>query len=544
LENNSRWLDTRAYSKNCSKSLKTANPHMRTLLTITLIIQSLHLMAQPANLVPNGGFEVHTHCPDGLSGIQIVGAPAQGVMHWFKPTNGTPDYFNTCSNNKYSDLPTNLIGHTEPKDGQACAGIALLYLNSETYKHVDYREYLCVRLRTPMEAGHTYCVGMYATPAERMNTNELCTSFPDLFAILGTRSLGIHLSDTLVLDTIGASNWYINTGIKTLPSQPQVEATEVMTDTTRWYSITGIYTAQGGEEWLTIGNFKNDSLTFLNSQIIREGAKEYCNGLFDPIVAYYFIDHVFAYDLAVPSIPVFAAYPTKWCVTDFPDTLTTIEPIASAVWSTGDINTDRIEISEPGWYTVQGTVHGCPITDSVEVVVEEPLDIMIDAPRQIANCDEEGNFQSIIMGSTAPLPNYTWNLFLPGQRNDALVRVNNAGTQVLYSTNSCGTFSDSVQILGCDPGPLYIPNAIAPGSGDDNAFFSIFGNNILVQDLQIYDVWGHRVYHATGDIGLGWDGTTSNGEACPPGVYMWVLQYKTWSFKATKTLTGDVTLIR
>jgi hypothetical protein len=89
---------------------------MRTLLTITLLCQSLHLLAQPANLVPNGGFEEYKKCAGDWSGIQIVGAPTQSVEHWFRPTNGTPDYFNACSNTEQTALPANLIGHTEPKD--------------------------------------------------------------------------------------------------------------------------------------------------------------------------------------------------------------------------------------------------------------------------------------------------------------------------------------------------------------------------------------------------------------------------------------------
>jgi hypothetical protein len=511
---------------------------MRTLLTITLLCQSLHLLAQPANLVPNGGFEEYKKCAGDWSGIQIVGAPTQSVEHWFRPTNGTPDYFNACSNTEQTELPTNLIGHTEPKDGQACAGI--LVYHSEEFDEYDYnyREYLCVRLRTPMVAGHTYCVGMYATPAERLNVRTY--SHPMTYNIFAVRSLGMFFSNTLVLDTVGASSWYISTGINTLPVEPQIVATEIMADTNRWYLITANYVAQGGEEWLTIGNFEQDTTTLSESIMIREGVNPERT-----LASYYFIDRVFAYDLEGPSPSVFAKYPTTWCTLDFPDTLRTMYPVKAAVWSTGDTYTDAIEVNNTGWYTIQGTIDGCPVVhDSVEVTNESPLEVLIDGPRLIENCGDTGIPQPVILRSTVPLPNYTWQINPWYQRFDSTTIVTDPYMIALSSSNVCGTFRDSVQVLGCKPGPLYIPNVFAPDAGNDNAFFNVFGNNILVQELQVFDVWGQRVYHAIGDLGQGWDGTTTDGQDCPPGVYMWVLRYNTWTLKASKILRGDVTLIR
>jgi hypothetical protein len=55
-----------------------------------------------------------------------------------------------------------------------------------------------------------------------------------------------------------------------------------ITDTLNWTKISGIYTAEGGEEWITIGNFFNDDETTAIEFLGGEGS----------IVSYYALDDV------------------------------------------------------------------------------------------------------------------------------------------------------------------------------------------------------------------------------------------------------------
>jgi CHU_C Type IX secretion signal domain len=515
---------------------------MRTLLTLTLIIQSLHLLAQPANLVPNGGFEDRTNCPTAWSEVPFMDEPTISVKNWFKPTNGTPDYYSTCSQSQYAGLPSNLLGFTEPKEGTSCAGLLIFHSNElDGFYFYATREYLSVRLSGPLQAGHTYCVGMYVSTAERIYGNELCHQYT-LYHVYASNALGMSLTDSLYVDTLNRNTVFAQ-ATTPLPQQAQVEAQEVMTDTTRWYLIQGSYTAQGGEEWLTIGNFKSDSALLRDMVKIREGLNMSVTCSEDQYASYVFIDQVFVYDQAGPSRSAFAQYPTGWCASNFPDTLRTNELVTSAVWSTGQTGTNAIEVTDPGWYIITGYLDGCPIMDSVEVVAESPLEVAIAGPRLIANCAPDGRTYPIEVRSTLPLPNYKWQVN-HRYRTDSVVVVRDSDPLYLTSTNDCGTFSDSVEVLGCQPGPLYIPNVFWPESGDVNGYFNVFGHNILIEEISVFDVWGQRVYHVTGEPGMGWDGRAPSGQACAAGVYLWVVRYRAWDFQPPRTLRGDVTLVR
>jgi hypothetical protein len=95
-----------------------------------------------------------------------------------------------------------------------------------------------------------------------------------LFA-LATDDIGAYISQQIP----------INSGCSFLPYQPQVENPQgnILTDSLNWTKISGIFTAQGGENYLTIGNFKDST----NTTIIDadSGNGEYNN-------AYYYIDKV------------------------------------------------------------------------------------------------------------------------------------------------------------------------------------------------------------------------------------------------------------
>jgi hypothetical protein len=67
-----------------------------------------------------------------------------------------------------------------------------------------------------------------------------------------TNGIGAYFSDTIIY-----SNNYL-----VLPFQPQINnISGVITDTVSWTLVSGEYTATGGENYLTIGNFNNDSNT-------------------------------------------------------------------------------------------------------------------------------------------------------------------------------------------------------------------------------------------------------------------------------------------
>src|SRR5690606_3787641 len=72
-----------------------------------------------------------------------------GAKNWLIPTNGTPDYFNSCSSQSMG-VPQNVIGFQEAQHGNAYVGMLTYYVFENT------REYLCSKLITPLENGKRY----------------------------------------------------------------------------------------------------------------------------------------------------------------------------------------------------------------------------------------------------------------------------------------------------------------------------------------------------------------------------------------------------
>ncbi|MFN0203717.1 MAG: T9SS type A sorting domain-containing protein [Bacteroidia bacterium] len=188
---------------------------------------------QGANLVQNPSFEDTVLVQWQYS----VYFPQQ----WNRPPNSitTPDLYmlggmqgSDCNANM-TGIPQNSLGYSFAQDGNVYLGILNMYTQGN---QVNSREYLQTQLATPLVAGATYQVGMYVKRASKCR-----------YALNG---MGILLSDTAVSQNF---NQYIN-------QTPQVQYTGTLfSDTTNWTLIQGMFVAQGGEQFLTIGNFKDDA---------------------------------------------------------------------------------------------------------------------------------------------------------------------------------------------------------------------------------------------------------------------------------------------
>ena len=108
------------------------------------------------NLVPNPDFETHSACPNGdISSGTITLAPP-----WNKPTDGTSDYFHTCSTGAFgawTGVPANVFGNQMPHSGNAYGGFHT-YIGQQ-----NLREYIQAPLLSPLVAGQAYKVSFYFT---------------------------------------------------------------------------------------------------------------------------------------------------------------------------------------------------------------------------------------------------------------------------------------------------------------------------------------------------------------------------------------------
>lgn len=222
---------------------------MKQIFTIILLLTCGICSGQ--NLVPNGDFEQYWGCPTSHSQID-------SAKFWFNPKsgsgNGDPDYYNSCSNSIVIGVPDNVAGSQLAHSGNAYSGIIVYSPNS------TLREYLEVPLTNSLIAGTCYHFEMYISSAD--------------FSRRNTDDIGVYFSDTIIQ---GSNNPL------PLPVTPQINnPSGNFPNTVNWMQVAQNYTALGGENYIIIGNFKDDSTTTLVVQNINAPY----------IRAYFYIDDV------------------------------------------------------------------------------------------------------------------------------------------------------------------------------------------------------------------------------------------------------------
>lgn len=160
------------------------------------------------------------------------GAEIYNAKYFSSPTDATPDYFNVCalpSNN--SSVPSNLGGYQMPHTGNAYGGLIGYGFNT------NYKEYIQTPLLSALENGKYYYIEYYVCLGN--------------YASVGCNNLGI-----LFTQSINYQN--INT---TMQKPNALFNSKVIVDTLNWTKINFYYKGTGTENYLIIGNFKDDSIT-------------------------------------------------------------------------------------------------------------------------------------------------------------------------------------------------------------------------------------------------------------------------------------------
>jgi len=111
---------------------------------LLLLLFSTTLVVKGQNLVPNGGFEQYTSCPNNF-------AQLDSALFWHQPTTASSDYFNQCAPLGIS-VPYNAFGFQQAHSGVAYGGIYLFTGGIP----LNYREYCETSLLSPLNAGACY----------------------------------------------------------------------------------------------------------------------------------------------------------------------------------------------------------------------------------------------------------------------------------------------------------------------------------------------------------------------------------------------------
>ncbi|MCB0696167.1 MAG: T9SS type A sorting domain-containing protein [Chitinophagaceae bacterium] len=199
------------------------------------------------NHVPNGNFEEVTSCP---SDVSQVG----NCKGWIQYTIGTPDYFNSCTNNIYISTPENSFGWQKPANGEAYVG-----MYTYTYSNLDFKEYVARQI-IPLVPGTEYEVSMSVSLANK--------------SMFATNGLGAYFFES------GPGQVSQQSTLKVTP-QVLYNYAGTIKDTANWVRLSQVFMADSAYNSIIIGCFLD------SSHILKDTvAHNFYNR------AYYYIDSV------------------------------------------------------------------------------------------------------------------------------------------------------------------------------------------------------------------------------------------------------------
>ena len=196
---------------------------IKSIFVFALVIFTQAFCAQ--NLLENSSFEDKTYCPGNFNQQEI-----KTVKQWWQASQGTPDYFNVCS--EKVGIPNNMFGSQQAKEGEGYIGLVTYSKGSNR----NYREYLQTKLTRPLVSGELVCIEMYISAA------DYCCYVTDGFGAIVSKNKIAHEKN----------------GVISMPQSMSNPVLHMLDEASSWVLLSDVFTAIGGEEYLTIGNFKQD----------------------------------------------------------------------------------------------------------------------------------------------------------------------------------------------------------------------------------------------------------------------------------------------
>ena len=207
------------------------------LLPLTFYLLPFTSNAQE-NLIYNPSFEEYLACPQK---IEPYGYMSE-VIAWWQPTGGSADYYHKCGS-RHCTVPKNKLGKQMPRTGLGMVGI----YTSKT----DYREYIQTELKSELIKDETYRLSFWVSLSEY--------SSGSVASLGGLFTQDILMEDTREILTNKTTKKHDNGVSQSISTylRPQVVNSyeNPLIDVENWLKIEGEFKAEGGEKFLTIGNF-------------------------------------------------------------------------------------------------------------------------------------------------------------------------------------------------------------------------------------------------------------------------------------------------
>lgn len=443
------------------------------------ILFSIQIQAQ-YNLVPNPSFEDYNACPVSISGFSYTADTY--VDLWLSGHGGTSDYFNACAADfTQVSVPDNLFAEDQPAHtGDAYGGFWTdLYDNNSFI----YREYVQVQLISPLVAGECYYVEFWSAPATQSDF------FGDAHAT--TDAIGAYF------DTEKVGDGFSSDVLDVIPQIDNNATGNYINPPGEWTKICGYFEAEGGEEWICIGNFHPDDevevvaydggtldatplvYLFVDDVLVTPVDSLAASLINDTVVCAPFEMHaiscgdnyLWSTGETTESITIYESG-TYWvqietscgviadtadvlfvyepeitsntdihiCFTELPYTLEAFDGYDYYNWNTGE-TTPNITITEAGIYYVTGFTECVTFVDTFSVDVTEPLSPGLDLGPDTLVCAAAGSW-SITLSAPTGFTDYVWST---GETENAIT-VTEQGIYSVTITTECETFSDAINI--------------------------------------------------------------------------------------------------
>lgn len=420
------------------------------------------------NLIPNYSFEGYTACPSFASQLNLA-------QPWVNPNSGTPEYFNGCADfNTGVSVPKQPTGgFQEAQSGQAYAGI-FTYRNDAN----NIREYIQAPLFDPLEAGECYYFEMFV-------------NMPNDHRYAGNR-IGVYFSN-------GGLN---SAGVQYFDVEPHIEndPSVIFSDTARWVRVEGYFTALGGEDHITIGNFRSDDET----QIVD----------FNPTAWYNTSSYLLIDNVSLIKASFQASLDDAYYCDINEVTLDVTQVDSRYTWQDGSV-LPTFKVTESGVYSVEITRGSCVASLQAEI-------LLLYHP--------EPNLQdtTICLGYElkiepgGPEGQYIWS----SGSTERTLSTDSEGLYWVEVSNECGLARDSMELSTYDCGcEVFLPSAFTPNQDalNDDLYIAVDCPKMVDFRFMVFNRGGELIYETT-DPFIRWDGTYS-GRDCPPGVYTYTLSY-------------------
>ncbi|MCX6164272.1 MAG: gliding motility-associated C-terminal domain-containing protein, partial [Ignavibacteriae bacterium] len=455
------------------------------------------------NFVVNPSFENYTNCPSNFGQIYYAYSWSDCLKGM-----GSTDYYNICNTSTWM---IQFINIQHPRTGNGEAG-GYMY---GSWLGDNYRDYIMGNLSDSLKYNKRYCGGFYTS---LLNT---CKGAVD--------NIGMFFSVDTIYNSLGCLCPFSN-------FQPQIENHNgVIMDTVNWVKVYGTFKAMGGEQHITIGNFKDNIHT------------NFISLPYGPLSPYYLFDDV---SVCECSFNFNLGNDTTLC-TGNSFILKPNMPNAIYTWQDSS-NAAIYTVTQPGTYWVRAFfpnyivnhegLYWVNVINNVNCMGSDSIKVTYIAPPNFASFNDTTLCEGTPLVITIPYGAYNilWG--------DGVTNFNHmfyqAGAYNFTASNMCGTLSESFNVIYKDCNNyLYFPNALTLNDdGLNDKFCAYYTSKFDFYRLYIYNRWGQLLFE-TSDPNLCWDGKFKN-EKVKSDVYVWRVKYASQFTNGVEGKYGTVTVVR